>query len=58
MGNIKLKQMKTFAAAAAIAANASAFDVLAAPEFVAGFMYAMTGANHLTEVQACYQDGD
>ena len=50
--------MKTFAAAAAIAANASAFDVLAAPEFVAGFMYAMTGANHLTEVQACYQDGD
>ena len=33
------------------------FDVMAAPDFIAGFMYGMTGVNHLTEIEACYQGG-
>ena len=45
--------MKTFAAAA-IAASASAFDAMAVPDFIAGFMYGMTGDNHLAEIEACY----
>ena len=50
--------MKTFAAAAVIAASASAFDVLAVPEFLAGFIYSMTGEDHLVEIEACYQGGE
>ena len=50
--------MKTFAASAVIAASASAFDVLAVPDFVAGFIYGMTGDNHLTEVEACFPGGE
>ena len=49
--------MRTFAAAA-IAASASAFDVMAVPDFVAGFMYGMTGDNNLTEIEACFQGGE
>ena len=49
--------MKTFAAAI-IAASASAFDAMAVPDFVAGFMYGMTGDNHLAEIEACYQGGE
>lgn len=52
------KQMRTFAAAAVMAAYASAFDVMAAPDFVAGFIYGMTGDNHLTEIEACYTGGE
>ena len=48
--------MKTFAASAVIAASASAFDVLAVPEFIAGFMYRMTGDNKLSEIETCYND--
>jgi len=50
-------RMRTFAAAAIMAASASAFDVMAAPDFVAGFIYGMTGDNHLTEIEACYNGG-
>ena len=50
--------MRTFAAAAIMAASASAFDVMAAPDFVAGFIYGMTGDNHLTEIEACYNGGE
>ena len=50
--------MKTFAASAVIAASASAFDIVAVPDFVAGFIYGMTGDNHLTEIEACYQGGE
>ena len=25
------------------------------PEFIAGFLYGMTGANHLTELQTCIE---
>lgn len=32
--------------------------VTAGADFVAGFMYGMTGDNHLTEIEACYQGGD
>jgi len=49
--------MKAFAASAVIAASASAFDAMAVPDFVAGFIYGMTGDNHLTEIEACYQGG-
>ena len=49
--------MKTFAAAC-LAASASAFDAMAVPDFVAGFMFAMTGDNNLSEIEACYQGGD
>ena len=34
-----------------------AFDIMAAPDFVAGFMYGMTGYNHLEEIEACYTGG-
>ena len=30
-------------------------DVLSVPEFVAGFLYGITGDLKLTEVEACYQ---
>ena len=33
--------------------------ILEAPaEFVAGFIYGMTGDNHLTEIEACFQGGE
>ena len=48
--------MKTFAAAV-LAATASA-DAMAVPDFIAGFMYGMTGDNHLSEIEACYQGGE
>ena len=50
--------MKSFAVSAVVAASASAFDAMAVPDFVAGFIYGMTGDNHLTEIEACYQGGD
>ena len=50
--------MKTFAAAAIAATSASAFDAMTVPEFVAGFMYGMTGDNNLAEIEACYQGGE
>jgi len=49
--------MKAFAAAC-IAASASALSPMAVPDFVAGFMFGMTGQNHLTEIEACYQGSD
>jgi len=27
-------------------------------DFVAGFMYGMTGDNHLTEIEACFQGSE
>ena len=30
----------------------------ATADFVAGFVYGMTGDNHLTEIEACFQGGD
>ena len=50
--------MKSFAATAVIAACASAFDAMAVPDFVAGFIYGMTGDNNLTEIEACFQGGE
>jgi hypothetical protein len=41
-----------------MAASVSALDLMAVPDFVAGFVYGMTGNNHLTEVEACYQGGE
>ena len=32
--------------------------VTAIPDFVAGFVYGMTGDNNLTEIEACYQGGE
>jgi len=48
--------MKTFATAC-LAATATAFDAIAVPDFISGFIYGMTGDNHLTEIEACYQGG-
>ena len=31
---------------------------MAIPDFVAGFVYGMTGNNNLTEIEACYQGGE
>jgi len=31
---------------------------MAVPDFVAGFMYGMTGDNNLTEIEACFQGGE
>ena len=35
---------------AAKAAN----DLMTVPDYVAGFIYGMTGDNHLAEIEACY----
>jgi len=32
--------------------------VMAIPDFVAGFVFGMTGDNNLTEIEACYQGGE
>ena len=32
--------------------------VMGVADFVAGFMFGMTGDNHLTEIEACYQGGE
>ena len=32
--------------------------IMAAPEFIAGFVYGMTGDNHLTEIEACATGGE
>jgi hypothetical protein len=33
-------------------------SVTGAPKFIAGFVYGMTGENHLEEIETCYQGGD
>jgi hypothetical protein len=35
-------------------ANPLRFDPLALPDFVAGFIYGMTGDNDLVEIEACF----
>lgn len=37
------------------AQSSLAIDVMAIPDFVAGFIYGMTGDNDLTEIEACFQ---
>ncbi len=32
--------------------------LMAIPDFVAGFIYGMTGDNHLSEIEACFQGTD
>ena len=39
-------------------AEASNGAIMASADFVAGFVYAMVGINHLTEIEACYQGGE
>lgn len=34
------------------------FNYMSIPEFLAGYMYAMTGINHLTEIETCFEGGD
>ena len=46
--------MKFTFASALIAASASALDIKAVPHYTAGFIYGMTGANHLHEIENCY----
>jgi len=33
-------------------------DVMEIPDFIAGFIYQLTGDNDLTEIESCYQGGD
>jgi len=40
------------------AEEAENFEVVSVPEFVAGFMYGMTGDNHLEEIEACFQGSE
>ena len=51
---VRFYTMKTVFSAALVAASASALDVMAVPDFVAGLVYGLTGDNHLTEIEACY----
>ena len=32
-------------------------DLMAVPDYIAGFMFGMTGQNHLEEIEACYNGG-
>ena len=32
--------------------------VVAYPDFAAGFIYGMTGNNHLSQIESCYQGGE
>ena len=52
--------MRTAFAAAAIAATTSAaqIDAKAIPDWIAGFVFGMTGDNHLDEIEKCYTGGD
>ena len=50
--------MRTAFAVAAVTATASAFDAIAIPDFIAGFIFGLTGDNHLAEIEACYTGGD
>merc|ERR1712228_108513 len=34
------------------------FDAVTIPDFLAGFMFQITGDNKMTEIEACYQGGD
>lgn len=45
--------MKTIFATALIAASASATS-MKIPDYSAGVIYGFTGANHLSEIEACY----
>lgn len=38
--------------------NNVGFSVTSVPEFVAGFVYGMTGDNHLDEIQTCISGGE
>ena len=39
-------------------AGAANISVMGAADFIAGFVYGMTGDNHLTEIEACYAGGE
>ena len=43
-----------FFAAAAQEQAIVGMDVMAVPDFIAGFMYGMVGFNHMEEIENCY----
>ena len=51
--------MRTAFATAAISITASAYnlDAMAIPDFIAGFIFGLTGDNQLTEIEQCYSGG-
>ena len=51
--------MRTAFAIAGLYAAASAveLDPLSVPDFIAGFMFGLTGDNHLEEIEKCYSGG-
>ena len=44
-------------AGAAIVATASALEPMAIPDWVAGFIFGLTGDNNLEEIETCYTGG-
>jgi len=40
------------------ATQAVSLDVMAIPDFIAGFMFGFTGENHLAEIEQCYSGGE
>ena len=51
--------MRTTFVTAAVAASVTAveLDAMAVPDFVAGFIFGLTGDNHLAEIEQCYSGG-
>jgi len=49
--------MRTSFVTASIAATATAMDAMAVPDFIAGFIFGLTGDNHLEEIEQCYTGG-
>jgi hypothetical protein len=46
--------MKSIFATALVAATATALNAKAVPDYIAGWVYGMTGDNHLTELESCF----
>ena len=51
--------MRTAFAVCALAGVSSAvsLDPLAIPDWIAGFIFGLTGDNHLSEIEQCYSGG-
>lgn len=50
--------MKLIFASALVATVASAIKPISVPEYLAGFIYGITGNNHLDLINTCVENGD
>jgi len=39
-------------------ASGLTLDAMAIPDWIAGFMFELTGDNNMTEIEQCYQGGE